>query len=72
MSDAPKAKGPASYFPSIESKYGQPVSHWRGLIEGRDGMTHMRIVAWLKEEHDLGHGHPNALVARALAQRGAA
>jgi hypothetical protein len=23
-----KVKGPASYFPSIEKKYGQPIEHW--------------------------------------------
>jgi len=28
MSDLMKVKGPASYFPSIEKKYGQPVEHW--------------------------------------------
>ena len=62
-----KVKGPASYFPSIEAKYGQPVSHWLGLIAGLDGQTHMQRVAWLKAEHGLGHGHANALVAPALA-----
>ncbi len=46
--------GPASYFPSIEAKYGQPVSHWLGLIAGLDGQTHMQRVAWLKAEHGLG------------------
>jgi hypothetical protein len=62
-------KGPASYFPSIEAKYGQPVSHWLGLIEGQGDRTHMQIVNWLKAEHGLGHGHANALVAHALAAR---
>jgi hypothetical protein len=28
MSDTDKIKGPASYFPSIEKTYGQPVEHW--------------------------------------------
>jgi hypothetical protein len=67
MSD--KVKGPASYFPSIEAKYGQPVSHWLGLIEGQHGRTHMELVNWLKAEHGLGHGHANALVAHTLAAR---
>ena len=69
MSD--KAKGPASYFPSIEAKYGQPVSHWLELIGTRKDMKHMEIVGWLKAEHGLGHGHANALVAHALAQKDA-
>jgi hypothetical protein len=64
-----KVKGPASYFPSIEAKYGQPVSHWLGLIDGQTGKTHMQTVDWLKAEHGLGHGHANALVAHALAAR---
>ena len=63
MSDP--VKGPASYFPSIEAKYGQPVSHWLDLIAGMEG-THMQRVARLKAEHGLGHGHANALVAHAL------
>ncbi|MGR3396608.1 DUF4287 domain-containing protein [Pseudooceanicola nanhaiensis] len=65
-----KVKGPASYFPSIEKKYGQPVEHWLALIRERaDDHRHMEIVAWLKSDHGLGHGHANALVAHELVQR---
>lgn len=28
----PDEKGPASYFPSIEKKYGRPISHCMELI----------------------------------------
>lgn len=63
MSDDEKVKGPASYFPSIEKKYGFPVSHWFDLLEGQKNLQHMEMVAWLKDEHGLGHGHANALVA---------
>ncbi len=66
-----KVKGPASYFPSIEKTYGQPVAHWLGLIAGKAGMKHMDIVNWLKADHGLGHGHANALVAYALAKKDA-
>lgn len=66
--NAPKVKGPASYFPSIEAKYGRPVAEWLGLIEARAGQKHMELVSWLKDEHGLGHGHANALVAYALAK----
>ena len=62
MSDA-KPKGPASYFPSIEKKYGQPVAYWLGLLKERGDQKHMQLVEWLKSEHQLGHGHANALVA---------
>ncbi|MGV6493452.1 DUF4287 domain-containing protein [Stenotrophomonas rhizophila] len=62
MSDTPTVKGPASYFPSIEKTYGQPVGHWLALL-----VAQMELVAFLKTEHGLGHGHANALVAHHLA-----
>lgn len=63
-------KGPASYFPSIEKTYGQPVQHWLDLAAGRlDDHRHMEVVAWLKSEHGLGHGHANAVVAYVKAKR---
>jgi hypothetical protein len=61
-------KGPASYFPSIEKKYGQPISYWLELLTGKADLKHMEQVAWLKAEHGLGHGHANALVAYLKAQ----
>ncbi|WP_235735237.1 DUF4287 domain-containing protein [Nocardioides alcanivorans] len=58
------AKGPASYFPSIEQKYGRPIQEWLDLVVGRlETAKHMEVVAWLKDEHGLGHGHANAIVA---------
>lgn len=68
MSDS-KVKGPASYFPSIEKTYGQPISHWMSIIDGMAGQKHMEIVSKLKSEHGLGHGHANALVAAYKAQK---
>lgn len=61
-----KIKGPASYFPSIEAKYGRPIAEWQELIRSRPDLKHMELVAWLKQEHGLGHGHANALVAATL------
>ena len=63
MSASEKVEGPASYFPSIEAKHGQPIGHWLQLVAQRQGMKHMDIVNWLKTEHGLGHGHANAIVA---------
>ncbi|OIJ64264.1 DUF4287 domain-containing protein [Streptomyces mangrovisoli] len=65
-------KGPASYFPSIEKKYGRPIPEWIDLIDASPLTRHMELVGWLKSEHGLGHGHANALVAHTLAQRGTA
>ena len=67
MSTPEKVKGPASYFPSIEAKYGHPIEHWLQLVAQHQGMKHMEIVNWLKTEHGLGHGHANAVVAHCLA-----
>ena len=61
MSD--KVQGPASYFPSIEKKYGKPIEHWMTLLTAVSDLPHMQQVAFLKNEHGLGHGHANALVA---------
>lgn len=66
MSDP--VKGPASYFPSIEAKYGRPIAEWKSLIRAQTGLKHMELVAWLKSEHNMGHGHTNALVADTLRE----
>ena len=63
MPDDNKVKGPASYFPSIEKTYGQPISHWETVLAGLADKPHMAQVKALKEQHGLGHGHANALVA---------
>ena len=54
--------GPASYFPSIEKKYGQPIDYWFGVLEPHRGLAHMEMVALLKRDHGMGHGHANAIV----------
>ena len=62
-------KGPASYFPSIEKKYGQPISHWMQILENAGPLKHMALVTLLKMEHGMGHGHANALVASHMARK---
>ncbi|MFL6061790.1 MAG: DUF4287 domain-containing protein [Marmoricola sp.] len=62
-----KIHGPASYFPSIVKKYGRPIEYWTALIDASPLTRHSELVGWLKEEHGLGHGHANALVAHTLA-----
>jgi hypothetical protein len=61
-------KGPASYFPAIEAKYGKPVDHWLAIVDEMSGLKHMEQVERLKSDHGLGHGHANALVAYRRAQ----
>ncbi len=65
-----RVKGPASYFPSIEKTYGQPIEHWMTVLEPLSAARHSDMVAVLKTEHGLGHGHANALVAHFRAERG--
>jgi Domain of unknown function (DUF4287) len=67
MPETPKVKGPASYFPSIEKTYGQPISHWIGILQAAGDLKHMELVSLLKTKHQIGHGHANALVAHFLA-----
>ena len=69
---AESVKGPASYLPAIEARYGQPVAHWQRLLRERTaelpGVRHSDLVSWLKTEHGMGHGHANALVAHVLSE----
>lgn len=65
-----KVKGPASYFPSIEKTYGRPIAEWQAMVRGAYPARHMDLVALLKSEHGMGHGHANAIVAHTLAEDG--
>ena len=58
-----KVSGPASYFPSIEKKYGKPIDYWMKVLKKVSQLAHMEQVAHLKEKFEMGHGHANALVA---------
>ncbi|MFI9401017.1 DUF4287 domain-containing protein [Nocardia sp. NPDC052316] len=56
-----KPHGPASYFPSIEAKYGRTIDEWRTAMSESGLTSHKPLVEWLKSEHTLGHGHATAL-----------
>lgn len=58
-----QVKGPASYFPSIEKKYGKPIDHWRTQLDAVRDDKHMDQVSFLKENFKMGHGHANAIIA---------
>jgi hypothetical protein len=66
-----RVTGLASYFPSIEKKYGKPISHWLDLIGSSELTRHKALVDWLKADYGIGHGHATALVGYALVQRAA-
>ena len=67
MTEQRKSGGPASYFPSIERTYGEPIEHWLELIRAHAPAKHLELVNWLKADYGLGHGHANALVAHVRA-----
>ena len=69
MAEEERVTGPASYFPSIEKKYGKPIAHWMEVLGQAGPLKHMELVNHLKTEHQLGHGHANALVAWFIANR---
>lgn len=69
MAETSKEKGPASYFPSIEKTYGKPIAHWMDILQNAGPLKHMELVNSLKTQHQIGHGHANALVAVFLAKK---
>jgi hypothetical protein len=59
---ADESKGPASYFPSIEEKYGRAIDEWMNDLEKSGLESHSGMVDWLKSQPGMGHGHASALV----------
>jgi hypothetical protein len=66
--DSAKVKGPASYFPSIENTANR--SHIGRMFSRRLARTSVWSgVNLLKCDHQVGHGHANALVDFFLAKK---
>ncbi|MFI1461484.1 DUF4287 domain-containing protein [Nocardia carnea] len=63
---AAQLKGPASYFPSIEAKYGRSIEEWKTALRDSGLASHKELVEFLKTEHGFGHGHANALTQHHL------
>ena len=51
-----------SHFPSIEKKYGMPMSHWFAQMEKVAGKKYPEQIAFLRENHGFSQAHANALV----------
>jgi hypothetical protein len=65
---AETVKGPAFYFPSIEKKYGRSIDEWKSIIRS-SGLTRWKeLMALLKTQYGMGHGHANALVVHTLKE----
>lgn len=56
-----------AYIDNIQKKTGKTPDDFRRLAEKKGllktGVKAGEIVAWLKEEHGLGHGHAMAIYA---------
>ena len=63
---AATAPGPASYIPSIEKTYGRSIEEWKAVIQASGLTSWKELMALLKTEHGMGHGHANALVVHTL------
>lgn len=70
-----------AYLDNIETKTGKTPDDFRRLAETkgftengalRAGVKAGAIVAWLKEDFDLGHGHAMALFALLKGSKGGA
>ena len=51
-----------SYFPAIEKRYGEPMSHWHKVMARLDGKKYPEQMAHLQENHGFSKAHANALV----------
>ncbi len=56
------AKDRASHFPSIEKKYGQPMSYWFDVMSEIKDRTYNEQMAYLQENHGFSRAHGNALI----------
>ena len=61
MTDSQKIKGLDWYFRLSEKKYGQRMSHLTRLQRELGDRKHVGMVALLKTEHRMEHGHAPAL-----------
>ena len=52
----------SAFFPAIEKKHGQPVSHWLKLLTPLKGRPYAEQMALLQGEHGFSRTHANALV----------
>jgi hypothetical protein len=52
-----------AYLDSIQAKTGKPAAEIAGMVRGQGLAKPAEIIAWLKTEFGLGHGHAMAIVS---------
>lgn len=52
-----------AYLDNIKAKTGKTPSDFRILAAEKGLVKHSQIIAWLKTDFGLGHGHANAIAA---------
>ena len=57
----------ATFARNIEAQTGRSVDAWADLLREGPLTKHGEMVAWLKAEHGLSHGHANHIAKAALA-----
>ncbi len=60
-------RGPVDESRSISLLY---IADLHAQLEPHRDLAHMETVRFLKNEHDMGHGHANAIVGVFRAKRG--
>jgi len=52
-----------AYLDTVKAKTGKTPADFAQLASERGLTRHGELVAWLKQDFELGHGHANAIVA---------
>ncbi|PTA67421.1 DUF4287 domain-containing protein [Deinococcus arcticus] len=55
-----------AYLDAVQAQTGKTVPEFRELADEKGLEKHGQIVAWLKTEYGLGHGHATAVAAALL------
>jgi Domain of unknown function (DUF4287) len=51
-----------AYIDNIQSKTGKSPEDFRRMAEQKGLVKHGELLAWLKNDCGLGHGHANAII----------
>jgi Domain of unknown function (DUF4287)/Domain of unknown function (DUF5655) len=51
-----------AYLDSVKAKTGKTAEDFKALAAEKGLTSHSALLAWLKTEYGLGHGHANAII----------